>query len=288
MRNALLAIVVIASVVSTTKAQPTGVAHPLTRETTVAELTELITDQSYHPADRLSFRMLLAGKLVDAGSHDEATEQYLVAWQEVPAAYPRQVGVRGRFLTRAMGKLAAGSPAARSAFEALRDDVEVKLREEPSWSDLSDWVSLNVDILGDHQRILDWVDRNISTSQGRKSIERELHKIDDILIVHGRWAQLGQVHSDIVKSVERAQQIIPPWLQSDTLLVGPAIATYEHEIAKLFVSLLAAYRIEEAAQIMELSSVMEPRAHPLQAVDRFVETYPQLRSVIERRSTMPD
>jgi len=56
------------------------------------------------------------------------------------------------------------------------------------------------------------------------------------------------------------------------MVIGPNIAMYEHEVAKLYVALLAAYRFVDASLVFDLASVMEPRADLVDAVDRLVET----------------
>ncbi len=279
-----IACAVMFGLLGTCAAQTVDQPYVLMMDRSITELRELAQDESAPVAERVSVQMEIAQRLVSSSQYAEALTYYLRAWQAMPAAYPKDTGVRGIFLTSAMGRLAAKSPEAKQAFAKLRDEIEQRLRETPSWSDLSDWVALNVDTLGDHDRVLTWVDRNMPTTQGRKSIERQLRKIDDLLIVHGRWRDLGRVQADVVRAVSRAHEVVPPWMNSHsyTELIGPNLAMYEHEVAKLYAALMAADRFVEASEMFDLAASMEPRADLVDAVDRLLETYPELRTTIER------
>lgn len=205
-------------------------------------------------------RYELAGALAAANKHEEATDEYLWLWKHMVEFKPSMVGVRGSFMASDMKRLAAASEHARTAFTAVRDETEGKLKSpHPTWEDLGDWIVLN-DVIGDHEATLAWIDRVAVDEEGWRTVRRFGYRVDQLLIERGRWRDYGM---SLENPVGRARQDL--YLVETTLSHNDRISEQDRErqmrdlrsrciarLAFMHACLLKADRDEEAWQVAGL------------------------------------
>jgi hypothetical protein len=159
-----------------------------------------------------------------------------------------------------MERLAERSDDARRAFVEVRDQTEARLRVDPSWDDLNDWVVLN-EVIGDAAATLAWVDRNKGDEEGVKTLRRFDYRILSLLEEEGRWADYGLVVDDPVATVRRYHDTFlraadlddgAPGLEEE--LAESRRQHFRSSVASIHAGLLAAQREDEAWRVVEVAT----------------------------------
>lgn len=102
--------------------------------------------------------------------YEEATEELVWLWKNIPLVEPGYAPVRNSFMAGDIQRLIEAYEPARAIFAELRSDHEARLRVgEGTYDDLNDWVTLS-DVLGDRAAITAWADRVSVDEEGRATI----------------------------------------------------------------------------------------------------------------------
>ena len=234
----------------------------------------------------ISQRYELAKELVLGGVIDEAIAEYLWLWNHMLEHDPSYVGVRGSFMAGEMERLSMKHPRARAAFTEIRDATEARLKQEPSWNDLRDWLTLNR-VIADRKATLAWIDRNASDEEGLATLSRMASYIDEILLSTDRWAIYGKFRAEPLKTVrssyadiEQMARLLPPGMDEDIReqVKLDGLLGFRIEAGNLHAGLLAADRELEAWSVLELAVELddtpETRAAIARAVLRAGQTRP--------------
>lgn len=198
----------------------------------------------------------LARSLAMAGRAEEAVVHYVWLWEHMLEHQPEAVGVRTSFMASEIGGIVRDGHG-RAEFTAIRDKTQASLDEQPTWDDLTDWLTLN-EIIGDDDATLGWIDRNIDEPQGLATLRRYVSRVEDVLLSHGRWADYGKILYLPVRQFEqeRAQtdlaiEVAAAMLDEDQLSMQRQQATrsIRATAARIHTALLAAGRRSEARDL---------------------------------------
>lgn len=212
-------------------------------------------------------RYARALELMQDGELDKATEEFLWLWRNIHKADPSKEPMRMSFLAGFIGQLARMHPPAREAFAAVRDNEERLLREGMgTLSTLDDWLVL-CDELGDHRRILDWVDRVKDDPEGVETMRRAGYVLERLLKREGRWGDYGLMIEEPLMSIRIKFEVNEQFIQrirehADDMPFGAdpdeMIRRQDESIAEkvsvYYKSLLAAGRVDEAIGVRELAT----------------------------------
>jgi thioredoxin 1 len=231
-------------------------------------------------------RLQSARRLLEAGQYEQATDEYIWLWNNIPEEAPELAGVRTTLLPGEIARLVQEHEPAAERFAALREQTEERLRGKPTWPELHDWIVLNRRILGGDaagregdERIIAWADRIKDDEAGIQTLRRFGFEIADLFEQRGRIDLLGLLETnpllqvetmwrrvEMVESPEGAgvfAMLDPAWdvenmepeafedpaLQDEIRQV--ARQRFLEESAKLYGSLLAASRRDEATAVAE-------------------------------------
>jgi thioredoxin 1 len=145
-------------------------------------------------------RMNLARELSQSQAKedlDKAADEYVWLWKNMLQHQASMLGVRSSFMAGDMKRLAEKHPNAKVAFVALRDEAEQRLKTEPTFEDLQDWVVLNLRVLDDEAPVLAWFDRNKDKPDFAASAQRVDRDLSPLLLKHERWADAGRILSNV-------------------------------------------------------------------------------------------
>ncbi|MEN0020547.1 MAG: thioredoxin family protein [Planctomycetota bacterium] len=228
-------------------------------------------------------RRNLARTWLQARNYDLATAEYVWLWSNMLEHDITMVGVRSSFMAREMESLAARYKPAMNAFTKLRDDAEARLKMEPSWDDLGDWITLNLRVLNERQPVLAWVDRN-NNDQGMASLKRFDYSIRPMLIEERRWDVLGHLYQSAAGHVLEATlehdlhpQFVPPGAddQMRKQLAESADRDFVNDVAPMLVAFVMTDQIADAAAAAELAHDRVPTANITAAVRHLLEASPE-------------
>ena len=198
-------------------------------------------------------RLEIARGLVDAGELDAATAEYVWLWQNIGEHEPTMLSVRGSFMAGEMAALARESDASRAAFTQLRDALTARLESgETSRSNLTDWLTLNIDVLDDDGAVRAWVDRIWERPTGPDTLRAMGHLVIDWLIEQGDWARAGAAQPAASVFLPQTRGMRLMMLQADRGLEQEAMMRevsdrwFIDRIATYHASCLAAGRDEDA------------------------------------------
>jgi len=136
----------------------------------------------------------LAAELANGGAFEEAAEEYVWLWNNMLDHDPAMYGVRLSFMASSMEELAQQSEAAKEMFAELRDTVENKLQSgDRSFDNLNDWLTLNLDVLGDLKPVDNWIERIKDRPNAQKTLRRIGHTLNDYFLKREQWEMLGWV-----------------------------------------------------------------------------------------------
>lgn len=206
-------------------------------------------------------------ELMQYGELDKATEELLWLWENIHQVDPSKGPMRMSFLAGNIGQLARQHPPAREAFAAVRDNDERMLQEGMgTLSNLRDWLVL-CNELGDHQRILDWVDRVKDDPEGVESMRRAGHTVERLLQREGRWGDYGLLIEEPLMSIRIKFEVNEQFIQRIRQHAGDMpfgadpdeMIRRQHDsiaekVSLYYKSLLAAGRVDEAIGVRELAT----------------------------------
>lgn len=222
-------------------------------ENAKAGKTELdaMEDKAKAQGDELSIRerMDLARSFVQGEKFDRATREYLWLWNNMLKKEPAMYGVRLSFMASEIEDLCAQDKAAHAAFTQVRDTTETRLKgEDKSWDDLADWITLN-QILREPAKTLAWYDRIKGDPAAAETIERSAFRLQPLLEAEDRWADVGQLVRNPIKTLKSDHQLATmnrPMGNADAELRKRvqeiALEGFRERTANLYFALLAADR----------------------------------------------
>ncbi len=248
-------------------------------------------------------RMEIAQQLVEAREFDAALEEYLWLWNNAGNHDEYFEDSRGALLGYEIGVLSSRYPKAKEAFAAICDEIEEQLREQPTWSELGDWLALNIEVLERSAPVLAWVDRNIEDEEGQRSLRRFFGQLQPFLIEHGRWRDTGRLISRPEATVRSTRGMLN--------MMGSAMShsdlenlpeeydpmAYFHteselELSQTVFALIAAGRIEEAAATANLAAELLPELDITERLMEFFDEHTEIRDDAKRafagREDLPD
>ncbi|HBS28838.1 MAG TPA: hypothetical protein DEB06_05180, partial [Phycisphaerales bacterium] len=203
-------------------------------------------------------RFELAKHLLDLGSYDRATDQYVWLWENKHRNRRANGGTIGFFVARGSEQLIGQNEEARHAFVRVRDAIEARLNQgEPRADDRADWVTLN-GVLGDDDRTLEWFDRVKNDPAMRPEIERCSTDIEALLTERERWADRGRIIGNVDTYVGMrimTQRMVDSQtarvLDDDAADATAMMRTsFFDEMSRVYGSLLAADRAKEASRVV--------------------------------------
>lgn len=234
-------------------------------------------DEDLHPPSPAQ-RLHLAGELLRAGEHEEATEHFVELWRMYEQREPQIAGVRMP-LQMQIRELVEQHEPARERFEAFREEAAAELREEPTWRRLTDWLALNLRVLDEPGPVIAWANRIRDDEQGVRTLQRysaELRPVFDeadrldlygLIVLNplrevsslwqvtqlaespegvGIWAMM---EPDFDVEEMEPEELEDPELQAQVR--ESAQERFRKETARLYTALLAANREQEAAAVAD-------------------------------------
>lgn len=226
-------------------------------ENAKAGRTELdaMEDNAKAQGDGLSIRerMDLARSFVQGEKFDKATREYLWLWNNMLKKEPAMYGVRLSFMAGDIEDLCVQDKGAHAAFAQVRDTTETRLKgEDKSWDDLADWITLN-EILREPAKTLAWYDRIKNDPEARETIERSGFRLQPLLEAEDRWADVGLLVRNPIKSLKDDHQMATmnrPMGNADAELRKRvqeiALESFRGRAANMYFALLAADRTMDA------------------------------------------
>lgn len=203
-------------------------------------------------------RMEIARGLAGAREFDAAAAEFVWLWENMLEHEPAMIGVRGSFMASDMERLARESDAARAAFTALRDGLTVRLEAgETSRANLTDWLVLNIRVLGDDDVVGAWVDRIWERPTGPDTLRAMGHLVVDWLIEQGDWAKAGIAQPPAMQFIARTRGMRQVMLANDrggeheALMRELTDRQFIDQMAAFHAAALAAGREDDAWQAAE-------------------------------------
>ena len=179
--------------------------------TTAAERLEAKAGDRVGPDGKVDIRAReqIAKSYFDAAELDKATDEYLWLWNNMNEHEPAMMGVRVSFMAEDLRLLCIAHKPALEAFAKIRDAHENDFENgDTEWDSLLDWIVLN-EITREPERTIAWIDRNLDSDSGLRTLRRLDHKVEPILFEQGRWADAAKICEDPFKQAE--QQV---WMSS--------------------------------------------------------------------------
>jgi thioredoxin 1 len=248
-----------------------------------------------------------ARELLDAGQYEEATEAYVALWERTRRTGPWD---RRQLLIGDVHRLLEEHEPARQRFEELRDEVQARLEEQPTRRDLGNWLMLNLQVLEDHDPVLAWAERIGQDEAGQRTLQRHGLRLRPVFEQHDRLDLLGAAQANPLLQarvfVERLELLQSPEgmgvlaMMEEIVTVREAMEmeveqledaqfqaevrqsaqeSFEKDVTRLYVSLLAAGRDEEGAEI---------GAFVLQKVDTPEMRIALVRTALEHEQARPE
>jgi len=229
----------------------------------------------------------LAKELLRSGRYQEATEQYLWLWSNIPTVATHLADVRLSFIIKEIDSLVRACPAAEEQFIAIRDRTALIADANPTSTDSrGDWVALN-SILGDDERTLSWFDR-VKGDQGSATLLLSIrHLLIEPLRLRSRWANLGRLVVDPLSELALAHSVVVnpipvqiPAKAAKVLGGDPQAKVVEilanqfrGEAADLVTCLRAAGRNREALDVKNEALRLDPSPEMISILEQGPERY---------------
>ena len=148
--------------------------------------------------EEVDARYDLARRLSRSGHPEEATEQYIWLWNNIPNMDTGYDGVRVSFMAGDMESVALACPPCREKFAALRDALVPRINPGPDFDReaFNDWVVLNERVLGDDRAIILWGETAEIPPALRDDWRDPFRPARDALIELKRWDLAARLISD--------------------------------------------------------------------------------------------
>lgn len=200
-------------------------------------------------------RFEVARGLVRNGDDAKATAELVWLWNNMLEHRPSMSGVRVSFMTRYMGELARRSEVARAAFTELRDALDERV--EADGAALSDWLVLNIRVLGDDEAVRAWVERVWERPTGPDTLRSVEHIVGDWLIEQEEWAKAGVAQPSAARFIAHERGVRESFRQADRVRADRDVMQevgdrrYIDNFAAYHAACLAAGRDEDAWRAAE-------------------------------------
>lgn len=129
-------------------------------------------------------RMSDARSLIQADEYTTALPLLIDLWNNMANDKPSMSAVRVSFFVRDIKRACAEHKPTRDAFIKIRDEDEAKLKTNPDYDTLTDWIVLNKAV-GQPEKTLEWFDRVKTTDHGKATAARLFYLIDDLIRERG-------------------------------------------------------------------------------------------------------
>lgn len=197
-------------------------------------------------------RMEDARTLMDAGDLSTAQPILIDLWQHMAEDQPSMAGVRVSFFALDIERACSEHKPTRDAFITIRDENEAKLKTNPDYETLTDWIVLNKAV-GQPEKTLEWFDRIKTTDQGKTTATRLFHLIEPLIKDRGDLRDISiitpQPLHKLRSKLAQARQMEKFFANApeDTGMAGYLWANARVEAGLLHAALIVDNRLEEAA-----------------------------------------
>lgn len=219
----------------------------------------------------LQAKIHLSQVLAGRGQFDDAAKEALWLWDNGLEVDPGFVGVRLSYLVSHFRELLESSPLVKEGLTKRRDALRALVSApKPTTDQIRDFTALN-DALEDPQSTLDWFDAVKS-----RAAELELDAdrgLVETLQQEGRWADLGVIARDPVKTLEDAFALAKEVLSELPRGMNPeaVIDSFRAEAAMLVFALGEAGRADDEAAARAKAMALDPSEEMKQALENGVE-----------------
>lgn len=237
-------------------------------QTNMSIIADRITKQQAAPQDRLVYLDHLMG----SGQLEAAVAEATWLWENLPASNPQIAGMRQQIVVPAWAEIAKNE-ALKPRVAEVRDRAEAKVKAEPRGVyTLEDWLILN-EALGDDARVLAWFDEAKAKPEQLAAAEQLWYRVDPVLARAQRWTDVALLCRDPATRAQQSYQMVHVARQRGTEAdVAKAAELYTAEVAKLYVSMLAANRPSDAAKLTDVVLKVDTAGDAaLALVDRALE-----------------
>lgn len=190
--------------------------------------------------------------LIEAGDYAAAQPILIDLWQHMAEDEPAMTGVRRSFFARDIQTACAEHKPTRDAFITIRDEDEAKLKTNPDYETLTDWIVLN-NAVGQPEKTLEWFDRVKSTDMGKATAQRLFYLIEPLIKERGDLRDISivtrkpvaQIRSKLLQA-RRTEQLYAN-NADDASLVAYMWNSARTDVGLLHAALLLDERTDEAA-----------------------------------------
>lgn len=203
------------------------------------------------------FRLLRA--LLEANKYDDAVDQFVWLWQNIPTQMPALGGVRISFLAGQIATLAPRINAIKDRFGLIRDEAEKN-------NQLLDFVVLN-EALGQNDRTLEWFDKVKNDATQKDNLKQVDFVLVGLLVKKNRWKDVILLFPDPIAEIRSLNQKAPK-VAEDLARMGIKEDPFAKDAARIYASALAAKRESDArkiaAEILKLHDTPDMRRQLVQ------------------------
>lgn len=197
-------------------------------------------------------RMEDARTLAQAGDHDTAQPLLIDLWRHMAEDDPSISAVRVSFFAGDIESACAAHQPTRDAFIKIRDEDEAKLKTNPDYDTLTDWIVLNKAV-GQPEKTLEWFDRVKTTDNGKATAQRLFYLIEPLIKERGDLRDISivtrkpvaQIRSKLLQA-RRTEQLYANNADGASL-VAYMWNSARTDVALLHAALLLDERTDEAA-----------------------------------------
>jgi thioredoxin 1 len=125
-------------------------------------------------------RMSDARSLLQADDYATALPLLIDLWNNMARDEPSMSAVRVSFFVGDIEQACTEHAPTRDAFIKIRDEDEAKLKTNPDYDTLTDWIVLNTAV-GQPEKTLEWFDRVKTTDHGKATAARLFYLIDRLV-----------------------------------------------------------------------------------------------------------
>jgi thioredoxin 1 len=206
-------------------------------------------------------RLKIARDKVYSQRLPDALADYLWLWDNIEKVYPDQVGEKSDSLVVCLRDISLRLPEARPKIVEMRDALAPGSSKDPATA--RDYVAL-CRALDDTDSVIAWFEKNRGAANFRELWRGCGPQLETVLIQRDRWADVGTYVEDPVGRLrgvhERMLKIVAELEKEDRMpeTIIAERSRYSAEAVRLYVSLLAAGREQDAAAIEAEATSVDP------------------------------